>query len=92
MTYKIGQKVKVKSWKELKKIPGIYQEDGDLYFKGVFFTAEMKRYCNQYIIITAFTKTEDKGTYYSTNDNKEDWSWYSWMFEDSLKEMLNTLT
>ena len=80
MKYKVGDKVKVKSWEELSKI-GVHDLDGDIKHRDgdLLFITSMKHLCgNEYII---------KNVNYNSYDLEGvDFTFEDWMLEGIVKE------
>ena len=73
MKYKVGDKVRVKKWEDLKS-----QYETDEYGEinvGVIFVEDMKEFCGKELVIEGFNY---EGYAYESNG----WSWQDWMFED----------
>ena len=80
MKYKVGDKVKVRQWEDLKS-----QYETDQYGEiniGVGFVEEMKEFCGKELVIEGF-----KYEGYSCKGNG--WSWEDWMFEDAVEKQMN---
>ena len=76
MKYKVGDKVKVKEWKDLE-LEYKVDEDGYICY-GVVFNGEMKEFCGKELVIEYIGMGD-----YLCHDN--DWLWQDWMFEDKSK-------
>jgi hypothetical protein len=77
MKYKVGDKVKVKEWEDLKLE---YKADEDGYIDvGVGFVDDMREFCGKELEIKKIRKHG-----YSCLLNE--WAWEDWMFEDESKE------
>ena len=73
MKYKVGDKVRVKKWEDLKSE---YEVDEDGYIcHGVVFNDEMREYCGKELVIRYVGMDE-----YLCHGNN--WLWQDWMFED----------
>ena len=73
MKYKVGDKVRVKKWEDLKSE---YEVDEDGYIcHGVVFNDEMREYCGKELVIGYVGMDE-----YLCHGNN--WLWQDWMFED----------
>ena len=73
MKYKVGDKVRVRQWEDLKS-----QYETDEYGEinvGVIFIEDMKNFCGKELVIEGFNY---EGYAYESNG----WSWQDWMFED----------
>ena len=81
MKYKVGDKVKVRSWDSLVKEfgPDYY---GDIRVPGNWFIGRMKKYCGETLVIT-----EVNSKTYRTEGNT--WNWTDEMFEP--KATYNTI-
>ena len=74
MKYKVGDKVKVKSFLWYNEN---YPDCGGFMLNGVWFTKEMSHYCGEIATIT-----KCNGVCYRIDIDKGVWSWHDWMLED----------
>ena len=75
MKYKVGDKVRVKKWEDLKSE---YEVDEDGYIcHGVVFNDEMGEYCGKELVIRYVGMDE-----YLCHGNN--WLWQDWMFDEEL--------
>ena len=81
MKYKVGDKVKVRSWDSLAKEFGV-EYAGDIRLPNNWFVHQMQKYCGEMLVIT------EVGTIsYRTEGNT--WNWTDEMFES--KPTYNTI-
>jgi len=78
--YKVGDKVRVRSWDSMMKEYGPYGWYG-IKVPGSYFTEEMKCYCGKIVTIS---KVNEHNNYHIKEDNKEDWK--AWSFNDNMFE------
>jgi len=76
MKYKVGDKVKVKEWKDLE-LEYKVNEDGDIDFDAGF-TSDMRLFCGKELVI----KKLCNDSYICLGIT---WVWQDWMFEDESK-------
>jgi hypothetical protein len=94
MIYMIGQKVRVKSWKELLQTKGVVEIHTDLITdNNNSFIRDMGHYCNTYVTIKDIIRSIYflNKEYYKIKEDSGKYTWNSWMFEDSLKRMLELI-
>lgn len=82
MKYKVGQQVRVKSYKKLVEEFGRPDGSGDIYIAqdDTFFVAEMVDYCRKIVAITTLTSDSH---YYIVNGDTN-WLWTDSMFEEEV--------
>lgn len=77
MKYKVGDKVKVRTWEDMKKEYGL-NGCGSIACNRSF-TDGMKEYCGKYVTITSV------GFWYDIKEDFGSWQWSDDMFEDENK-------
>jgi len=71
MKYKVGDRVKIKTWKEMKKEYGV-DSDGTIYLSGCF-VPDMEKYCGK---IMTISRVEQIGYYeYYMKEDGGYWHW-----------------
>lgn len=81
MKYKVGDKVRVKSWEEMEKEYGLYK-NGDIKTKANF-AKSMKFLCNKIVTIKKVIPE-----YYSIKEDTERFAWSDDMFEPLEKRFI----
>jgi len=71
MKYKVGDKVRIKTWKEMEKEYGGVDSQGDMVLTGGTFVINMKKYCGK---IMTILRVRYDGKYRMKEDNG-DWGW-----------------
>lgn len=86
MKYKVGEKVKVKSWKDMIKA-GKVDGDGDIEFNRdePYFVRGMKEYCGKTVTIDSRYSGPFCDKHYHIKEDEGDWCWSDSMFEDARK-------
>ena len=75
MKFKVGDKVKVRSWESMKAEFGLDGEDIDN--PDHYFVSDMERYCSKYVTISSCLLN-----YYDIKEDEGHWNWDDTMFED----------
>ena len=76
MKYKVGDKVKVRSWEDMEKERGL-DFDGDIKIGDIGFVRDMKEYCGKELTISAVYSS-----FYHTLEGGS-WAYTDEMFEDA---------
>lgn len=76
MKYKVGDKVKVRSWESMAKQFGV-DRYGDIRMTNTFFVDRMRKYCGEILTITRVNMSS-----YITKGNS--WNWTDEMFEPRI--------
>lgn len=80
MKYKVGDKVKVRKWEDMKK-EFTLDSDGDIKLGCyIYFVKSMKKYCGKSVTIKE-TSIDDKYEIYKIEEDAH-WNWSDDMFED----------
>jgi len=81
MKYKVGDRVEIKSWEEMKKEYGV-DECGDIAVSKSSFTSNMRKYCGK-IMTIARVNVGDYGRYwyYNMREDNEEWFWNNKMIK-----------
>jgi hypothetical protein len=90
MIYKVGDKVFIKSFQQIKNTPGIKEKNGGFYSKdGNCFDNSMKLYCNEKATIESIGKDQDNKVYYKLKNFP--WYWSEWMLVSPVMMMIEDL-
>jgi hypothetical protein len=89
LNYKIGQKVRIKSFEEIERITTL--RGRSYYYNGednytIWFHKNMQEYCGK--IATIKDIDDDGEEYFLLEKRFHSWNWKGWMFEDPLILML----
>ena len=82
MKHKVGEQVRIKSYKKLVEEFGRPDGSGDIYIAqdDMDFVAEMVEYCGKVVTIAAIT---GDSRYYFIDDDDWEWKWTDGMFEEA---------
>ena len=82
MKYKVGQQVRVKTYKKLVEEFGRPDRSGDIYIAqdDMDFVADMVEYCGKVVTIAATTADSR----YRIIDDDYSWTWTDGMLEDEV--------
>ena len=82
LKYKVGDKVRVKSWKRLIEDYGLKEDESGKYIpiRDIDFTEEMKEFCGKVVTIDAIVGN----VYMIAEDDGWCWSWTDEMFEGKV--------
>lgn len=78
--FKVGDKVRVRSWEDMKKQYGV-NVLGNIKTPGDLFTTSMKQYCGKVVIINSVIKSFCKRGLYTIKNDKVNWTFSDAMFE-----------
>ena len=75
MKFKVGDRVKVRSWDAMEEEFGL--DDGNINNTGYCFTEGMTKYCGNYVTIDSCSND-----CYTIKEDNHNWSWTDDMFEE----------
>ena len=80
--YKVGDKVRIKTWKEMEKEFTVNPE-GEILFGGASFVHDMKKYCGKIMTIARIERSGDYSGYHMKEDKK-----YWWWTDKMIKGLV----
>lgn len=81
--FKVGDKVRVRSWEDMKKQYGV-NALGSIKTPGDSFNISMKQYCGKVVIINSVIKSFCKQGLYTIKNDKMNWTFSDAMFESGV--------